>query len=116
MVLSIIEQAQGPLSVNEIEIALSDSEESIGIATIYRTVNLLLKKGLLQSVRLQDAVLRYEPANSPHHHHFCCRVCEKVFDIQGCFLHLHDQDLEEGHVIESHEITFTGLCVECKSK
>ena len=116
LILSIIQQAQGPLSVNEIAAKLEESEHNIGIATIYRTVNLLLDNELLQCVRLQDAVQRYEPANIPHHHHFSCRVCDKVYDIKGCFLHLHEPQLNEGHAIESHEITFTGVCATCQTE
>ena len=116
VILSIIQQAQGPVSVNEIATQLENTEHNIGIATIYRTVNLLQENDLLQCVRLQDAVQRYEPANIPHHHHFSCRLCDKVYDIKGCFLHLHEPQLNEGHSIESHEITFSGVCRDCQAE
>ena len=116
LILNAITQAPGPLSVNEISEILNDSGNSTGIATIYRTVNLLIDNQLIRCVRLQDAVQRYEAADTPHHHHFHCEVCDKVYDIKGCYLNFHgeDQKIPEGHTIVSHEITFHGICKDCQ--
>ena len=111
VILELINHAPGPISVNEIQDALSQQDISVGIATIYRTINLLVEKNLIHCVRLNDAVQRYEAANIPHHHHFHCEKCDKVYDLKGCFLH--DIELAEGHKITAHEITFRGLCKNC---
>ena len=118
LILNAISSAQGPISVNEIAEILDSSGNSTGIATIYRTINLLVEKKLIKCVRLQDAVQRYETANTPHHHHFHCEICDKVFDIEGCYLHFHDNEkkIPEGHTITSHEITFRGICKNCQSE
>lgn len=114
LILEIISSAQGPVSVNEIALLLEQRDQSIGIATIYRTVNLLLENELIQCVRLQDAIQRYEQTNIPHHHHFHCNECDKVYDLEGCYLHLHESTLKEGHLVNSHEITFRGVCKDCQ--
>ena len=89
LVLEIIKSAPGPVSVNEISELLEQHAQSIGIATIYRTVNLLLDNKLINCIRLQDAVQRYEPTDIPHHHHFYCNDCNKVFEgIQPTFKHV----------------------------
>ena len=118
IILALINQAPGPISVNEIAEQLSDKNITIGIATIYRTINLLEENKLIHCIRLQDAVQRYEKAGVPHHHHFHCEICDTVYDIEGCYLHFHDKDqkIPEGHKITSHEITFRGMCKNCQSQ
>ena len=117
LILDTIKGAPGPLSVNEIYENLRESGNNTGIATVYRTVNLLVEKKLVNCVRLQDAIQRYEAADTAHHHHFHCEICDKVYVIKGCYLHFHneDQKIPEGHTINSHEITFHGVCRNCKS-
>ncbi len=114
LILKVIASAPGPVSVNEISTLLEECEQSTGIATIYRTINLLMDNELIQCVRLHDAVQRYELTDIPHHHHFHCTQCDKVYDLEGCYLHLHESTLKEGHLVTSHEITFRGLCKTCK--
>ena len=116
LVLGVISSAPGPVSVNEIVLLLEQCSHNIGIATIYRTVNLLMDNELIQCVRLQDAIQRYEPTNIPHHHHFHCKQCDKVYDLEGCYLHLDNPTLKEGHQASSHEITFRGICKDCGEK
>ena len=115
LILDIISSAQGPVSVNEIAALLEKRDQSIGIATIYRTVNLLLENELIQCIRLQDAVQRYEPTDIPHHHHFYCNDCNKVFDLVGCYLKMDGPTTPEGHLVSSHEITFRGTCKKCQT-
>ena len=84
---------------------------------VLKDLNLLVEKKLVNCVRLQDAIQRYEAADTAHHHHFHCEICDKVYVIKGCYLHFHneDQKIPEGHTINSHEITFHGVCRNCKS-
>jgi len=67
------------MTVDEIHAAAQDAAPGVGIATIYRTVKLLLDAREIQSVILPDGQLRYEAADLDHHHHFRCRVCGGVF-------------------------------------
>ena len=115
IILDIIDSAAGPLSVNEI---LSKTEEhgiNIGIATVYRTVKLLLENDMICQVILPDGQSRYEAASTAkhHHHHLHCNSCDKVIDIHQCCEHLHESEVE-GHLIQRHEITLFGVCKDCR--
>ena len=113
IISEIIKQSAGPLTVNEILSIAEDGGSPLGIATVYRTIKLLLESNTIQSVTLPDGQARYEAAALQHHHHFHCSSCEKVIDIKQCCMHLHDNEIE-GNLIENHEITFFGICKNCR--
>ena len=85
---------------------------SLGLATVYRNVKILVNEGWLSEVELPGGGLRYELADRPHHHHFLCRSCDQVFDVHRC-----PDEVEtlapEGFEVDSHELIFFGRCVTC---
>lgn len=113
ILVDIIKKADGPLSVNEIHLQAEKEGHSIGIATVYRTIKLLLDSNIILAVTLPDGQARYEITELGHHHHFHCTTCSRVIDIDKCCMHLHENEVE-GHLIESHEITLFGICKNCR--
>jgi Fur family ferric uptake transcriptional regulator len=112
-ILKVMTLANGPLSVPEI-FALSRKEISLGIATVYRAINLLLSAREIQTVILPSGETRYESADLGHHDHFQCRKCQHVFDLSVCPLHLASGTIiPGGFVVEDHEMTLYGLCPGC---
>lgn len=110
----VIREAGGPMTVGEIHEAAQEDLGGLGIATVYRTVNLLAEAGMIQAVTLPDGQTRYEAADLGHHHHFHCRACGRVFDLPGCVVAIDDGDtLPGGYQVEEHEVTFIGLCPAC---
>lgn len=134
---SLIVNAPGPLTIAEIhhgvqkkpaagkagKTAISEigsragrvPKAAAGIATVYRTVNLLLETGRIQSVILPNGETRYE-AHKPghHHHHFQCRQCHRVLDLDLCPVGLPTgTTIPGGYYVESHELTLIGLCPKC---
>lgn len=111
--VGLIRAASGPLSVPELMEQANAGAERVGIATVYRTVKLLSESGQVRAVTLPDGGTRYERAALGHHHHFHCRQCDRVFDLDLCPVHLHAGDLPAGFAVESHEVTLLGLCADC---
>ena len=111
----VISHAPGPLRPNEILDLASANVPRLGIATVYRTINLLLEAGEIQAVPIEANDVRYEPSNRGHHHHFLCQKCNTVFDMQGCAGHMNNM-LPEGFEMEEHEILIRGTCAGCKKK
>jgi Fur family ferric uptake transcriptional regulator len=120
VIAAILEAAKGPLTIPEIhEQALKvEPGSNVGIATIYRTLNLLVENKRAQSVLLPTGETRYEAAgHKGHHDHFQCTSCGKVFDIDACLLGLaHGALIPGGFRVEGHELTLTGQCPECLVK
>jgi Fur family ferric uptake transcriptional regulator len=113
-ILSVIRAAQGPLTVDEIHRRAKRRVRGMGIATVYRTVKLLLEHEELQTVVLPDGQSRYESAHLKHHHHFRCRRCDQVYDLSGCMLPIAaGTTLPQGFIVEDHEVTLYGICPKC---
>jgi Fur family ferric uptake transcriptional regulator len=107
-----IAAAHSPLSPREILSSAATRVRGLGLATVYRTLRLLADAGVVKAVEIPGAPPRYELADKAHHHHFCCRACGKVFEIEGCCGHFND-DLPRGFVLEGHEVVLFGRCPDC---
>jgi len=108
-------QAPGPLLPEEILETAQASCRSLGQATVYRALRQLEDQGEVKRVVVGDGRPRYETAQD-HHHHFRCRVCERVYDIEGCVRSPRQlgENLPEDFVLEGHELTLHGVCSDCR--
>ncbi len=107
-----IASAGRPLSTAEILAAAQREVPALGIATVYRTVKSLVEDHTLAEVVLPGENPRYELAELEHHHHFHCRACKRVYEVEGCSLDL-KHITPRGFRTESHDLTLTGLCAGC---
>jgi Fur family ferric uptake transcriptional regulator len=101
-----------PLSPAEILAAAQSDTPGLGIATVYRTVKSLVDEGVLAPVCLPGEAPRYEIAGKGHHHHFHCRHCKGVFEVEHCFGDF-QKSVPTGFLLESHEVVLYGLCNSC---
>lgn len=111
-ICTVFLEVQRPLSPQEVLELARVRVPSLGLATVYRTLKGLLEEGFLVPVELPGKVPRYERAGKAHHHHFLCRVCGRVYELEGC-----PQDVETlvppGFLAEGHEVTLYGRCAAC---
>lgn len=112
-IVDVIREANGPLTVPEILERAQKSVPGLGVATVYRTVKLLLAAEQIRSVILPSGETRYESAGLGHHHHFHCRSCDEVFDLDVCPVVVPKGDYEGGYIVEDHELTLYGTCPAC---
>jgi Fur family transcriptional regulator, ferric uptake regulator len=114
VILEVIRAAEGPLSVAGILERCRASVPRLGLATVYRTIGLLREAGSIIEVLLPGQEAHFEPAHRGHHHHFCCRVCEKVFELETCPVGIPAGSvLPGGFRVEDHHLTLYGLCGTC---
>ncbi len=93
----------------------------IGLATVYRTVQLLLEMKLVDRIHLDDGCVRYEighlvDGESKHtHHHLICRDCGKVLSFNDDLLEELENHIERmmGFRVLDHELKFYGQCKDC---
>ena len=96
----------------------------IGIATIYRTVQLLLEMQLIDRIELNDGCVRYEIGHQisgearHYHHHLICKVCGKVYTVEDDLLEDLEKHMEEtlGFKVLDHELKLYGICKDCMNK
>ncbi|MDF3127855.1 transcriptional repressor [Kiritimatiellaeota bacterium B1221] len=106
------DQVSRPLSPLEVLDMAREYVPNLGMATVYRAVNEMVKEGALHPVELPGQSPRYEKSGLHHHHHFHCHVCDRVYDVDGCFLKP-DIQLPSGFKVEDHDITLSGRCPDC---
>lgn len=104
--------ADRPMSPNEILVAAQEMAPGLGIATVYRNIRALVAEGWLRTVDLPAAPSRYEIAGKDHHHHFHCRACDRVYEIDDCPGKVADLT-PAGFLQESHDLILYGLCAAC---
>jgi Fur family ferric uptake transcriptional regulator len=114
-ILQVIRSSPGPMTVHEILRKARRGARRLGIATVYRTLKLLLVARQIHPVTLPDGQTRYEAADLGHHHHFHCRACRRVFDLDFCGVRLPAKSLPKGFQIDEHELTLFGTCAECSA-
>lgn len=124
MVLNIL-SAHGDehLTVEEIYDLAKEESPEIGLATIYRTVQVLLELHVIEKVTFDDGFARYElngeETGSGHrHHHAICTQCEKVYSLETDLLDTLEKQVFEslGFEVTDHEVKLYGLCSACRRK
>ncbi len=95
------------------------NDEKIGIATIYRTLDLFVCTGIMNKLHLKDGVARYELNNldgGHYHHHVKCNVCGNLSEIKEDVLGEIEKDIEEkfGFAVQNHDVVFYGICKNCQ--
>ena len=109
----------GHLSVEEIEQRLRQGEERIGKATIYRTLDLLVKSKLVEEHDFGEGFKRYEHrlSRQPVHEHLICIECGTVIEFRSDEVARIEQRVVSEHGFEPtrHRLEIYGLCRECRS-
>lgn len=96
----------------------------IGLATVYRTIQVLLDLNIIDKINFDDGFTRYELAmqedddSKHHHHHAICKSCGKVYAFEDDLLDTLEKAIEEsmGFTVVDHEVKLYGYCRDCKEK
>lgn len=110
---NVVEAAGRPLSPEEIRSAAERTVKRISLATVYRNLTTLTKDKWLQPVLCPGMPARYELASKPHHHHFHCDRCDRMFDLDGCGLD-YKANVPKGFQVRAHEFFLSGVCASCR--
>jgi Fur family ferric uptake transcriptional regulator len=105
------------LSAQQIFDRLRDSGREVGIASVYRALELLDELELVHRLEVGDGGARYEPAlpGGEHHHHVICDTCGEVTAFEDPPL---EQAIEElagrlSHMVSTHDVIIHGRCKTC---
>ncbi len=111
-IFDVIVSTKRPLLAQEILDLALVAVPQLSVATVYRNIKALQEDGIIKAVVLPGQNPRYELASRAHHHHFQCRQCEKVFELETCPGNL-DRLAPSGFMVEDHEIILYGRCDAC---
>lgn len=125
LILSVLEQNSGRhMTAEDIYELVAGDYPEIGLATVYRTLQLLWDMQLVDRISLDDGCVRYEIGHlledetKHNHHHLICRSCGRVIPFDADLLDDLEHHIEEtaGFRVMDHELKFYGLCRECVKK
>ena len=118
MILSAIEGSRDHISAEEIYAQVVAKYPHVNISTVYRTLELLKKLGMVYEIDLGEGRIRYHAEGSGHHHHLVCQDCGKVIDIDEASLSsLRDVLLRDYKFrAELRHVAIFGLCEDCRKK
>lgn len=96
---------------------LAEKHPEIGLVTVYRTLDILNRLGLLCQFQPVGAARSFKAGPSEHHHHLVCRGCGEVVDFGRCPMELVTAlERETGFHITDHRLEFTGYCRGCQAR
>ena len=117
-VIELLGEQDCCLTAQEIFDRLRGSGRRVGIASVYRVLDLLTSEGLLQRIDLGSGISRYEPARSGghHHHHLVCDSCGKVeaFEDHALETAIHRLEKASGDEVAGHDVVLHGACGDCR--
>ena len=115
-ILNVFLGLDGHVSLEQLLTSVQKEMPGLGMATVYRTMKLLVEAGIAHERRFEDSLTCYERADAEHHDHLICTACNKIIEFE-------DPEIEErqeavaakyGFRISNHRLELYGLCAECQ--
>ena len=116
LILEIIRHGQGHLDADEIYRQARDKQPRLSLSTVYRTLQVLKKLGLVEELHFDETHHHYEVKPSSEHHHLVCLGCGKVVEFKCPLSPRMKVNIarEKGFEITGTEIRMTGYCSKCR--
>ncbi len=97
------------------EIKRKEPNLNVGIATVYRTLNLLEDSQMVTSLSFGAAGKKFELANKPHHDHLICKNCGKIVEFENSIVERQQALIAKEHKFKltGHLMQLYGICDTC---
>lgn len=116
MILDVVREAGGHCTPEQVYERVQTKSSAINRATVYRTLEFLLRLGLVTTAHLQENQVVYEIAGAHPHHHLICQNCRHVLEIDHNLVAPFFQQLAAQMavtILTDHLVLF-GLCPACR--
>jgi Fur family ferric uptake transcriptional regulator len=102
-------------SSQELHEYLRDQGESVGLTTVYRTLQAMADLGEVDVIVRDDGEAAYRRCSDEHHHHLVCRSCGATVEITGPTVEEWADAMAAKHGFRdvSHTLEIFGLCQTC---
>ncbi len=117
-ILDILEGSHGHITAAELLRQVEVRDPSIGRASVFRTLDLMIKLGIVWPTVQGGTTVHYMLMPSEHHHHIVCTGCGRLIEFEDCGLGALIRALEtrfdvriDGHLLELY-----GVCAECRAR
>ncbi len=118
-VIKILAESQKALTAQEIYDLARVQGHAVGIASVYRTLEVLADLDLIQQIHQGEGCHAYGPALSGHKHFLICTECRRMVafpgteDVEALFEKVEDHS---GYEVKGHWLQLFGLCQECQGE
>jgi Fur family ferric uptake transcriptional regulator len=115
-VIRAILEHPGYLSPAEVHAQARLHCPTVGLVTVYRSLDLLAEMGFARRIHTEDGCHGYAAASHGHRHHLICRQCGATVEFEGCDLSpfMGRVSRDTGYTIEAHMLELVGLCAKCQ--
>ncbi len=102
-------------SAQQVHAALREQGESVGLATVYRTLQALVEEESVDALRTDAGEMNYRWCSTGHHHHLVCRSCGRTVEVVGPTVETWAEKLaqENGFRDVRHTLEIFGTCANC---
>ncbi|MFB9761982.1 MULTISPECIES: ferric iron uptake transcriptional regulator [Bacillaceae] len=117
----LLENEEDHLSAEDVYLLVKEKSPEIGLATVYRTLELLTELKIVDKINFGDGVSRYDlrqEGATRFHHHLICTECGAVEEIQEDLLGEVEKQVEKAwnFKVKDHRLSFYGMCHACQEK
>jgi len=114
-VSSILDEIDDFRSAQDIHAILRSRGDSVGLTTVYRTLQALADAGKVDVLRTGDGESVYRRCSTSHHHHLVCRNCGRTVEVEGPAVERWAEKIgaEHGFVRVTHNVEVFGTCPDC---
>ena len=116
LILEIIRLGQGHLDAYEVYRQAREKQPHLSLSTVYRTLRMFKKLGLVEELHFDDTHHHYEVKPAAEHHHLVCLGCGKVIEFSYPLSRYVKRNVPEakGFNVVDAEIRLAGYCPECR--
>lgn len=104
------------VTAEQLHVMLSKKNSHIGLATIYRTLNLFCDAGIAQARHFGTQTQYDNVSHKGHHDHLICTGCGKIVEFSNCDIERLQEEVAKrnGFTIQTHKLELYGLCAACR--
>ncbi|MEM6753367.1 MAG: Fur family transcriptional regulator [Cyanobacteria bacterium P01_C01_bin.38] len=116
-ILNLLKSIKQGISAQNLYVELRNTNQGMGLATVYRSLEALKLEGLVQVRTLTNGEALYSLAQQDKHH-LTCLQCGRSIPIKQCPVHQLETELEtdQNFKIFYHTLEFFGLCDKCHAE
>lgn len=114
-VAAVLADSDEFLSAQDLHARLVERGESVGIATVYRTLQALAEDGEVDVIRAGDGEAAFRRCSARHHHHLTCRACRRTVEIDNAAVERWARRVADQHgfIDVEHVVEVFGTCPDC---
>jgi Fur family ferric uptake transcriptional regulator len=112
-----MDQVDGFRSAQDVHALLRAQGETVGLTTVYRTLQALADNGEIDVLRTDEGESVYRRCGTSHHHHLVCRDCGRTLEVEGPAVERWAEQVAVTHGFSdvSHTVEVFGRCTQCRA-